>query len=74
MIPILWLMPRMTVNLATFNLITTLYLIVGSMHEEKRLMEEYGEVYEDYRKSGAGFFLPSISVLAGRRNDDKSSG
>lgn len=62
MLPILWLMPRMTVNLATFNLITTAYLILGSMHEEKRLGEVYGRAYEDYRKSGVNFFLPGAPI------------
>jgi protein-S-isoprenylcysteine O-methyltransferase Ste14 len=60
MMPIIWLMPRMTVNLAAFNLITTVYLILGSVHEEKRFVETYGQAYVDYQKSGINFFVPSI--------------
>lgn len=60
MLQILWLMLRMTANLAAFNLITTVYLVVGSMHEEKRLKKIYGQAYEDYRKSGINFFIPSM--------------
>jgi len=60
MLPILWLMPRMTVNLATFNIITTLYLILGSLHEEKRLKEAYGDAYLDYQRSGVNFFVPQF--------------
>ncbi|MDQ4122369.1 MAG: hypothetical protein M3209_13095 [Acidobacteriota bacterium] len=60
MLPILWLMPRMTVNLAAFDLITTFYLIIGSLREEKRLKEAYGKAYIDYQKSGVNFFVPYI--------------
>lgn len=70
MLPILWLMPKMTVNLAVFNLMTTLYLIVGSVHEEKRLKESYGRAYEDYRESGISFFVPSASYLLSRRKKE----
>jgi protein-S-isoprenylcysteine O-methyltransferase Ste14 len=59
--PIIWLMPRMTVNLAAFNLITTLYLILGSLHEEKRFVETYGQAYVDYQTSEINFFVPSLA-------------
>lgn len=63
MLPVLWLMPRMTANLLAFNAVTTIYLVLGSLHEEKRLEESYGEAYNEYRKSGAGFLAPSITRL-----------
>ena len=64
MIPIIWMMPLMTNNLAAFNLITTVYLIVGSLHEEKRFVETYGQAYEDYQKTNRiNFFLPSLTHL-----------
>jgi protein-S-isoprenylcysteine O-methyltransferase Ste14 len=61
MLPIIWLMPRMTVNLAAFNVITTVYLILGSIHEEKRFVETYGQAYVDYQKSPINFFVPSLT-------------
>ena len=61
MIPIIWLMPRMTVNLAAFNVITTIYLIAGSIHEEKRFVETYGQAYIDYQTSEINFFIPSLT-------------
>jgi protein-S-isoprenylcysteine O-methyltransferase Ste14 len=64
MIPALWLMPRMTVNLAAFNCVVTVYLIVGSAHEEERLRATYGQAYIDYQRSGVNFFVPSASRLA----------
>jgi hypothetical protein len=60
MIPVIWMMPRMTVNLVAFNLITTVYLILGSLHEEKRFVETYGQAYIDYQKSEINFFVPSL--------------
>ena len=60
-IPIIWLMPVMTVNLAVFNVITTVYLIVGSIHEEKPFVETYGQAYIDYRRSEINFFVPSLT-------------
>jgi hypothetical protein len=57
-LPILWLQPRMTVNLAAFNAVTTLYLVAGSWHEERRLVAAYGDAYDAYRSSGVPFFLP----------------
>lgn len=63
MLPVIWLMPRMTVNLAAFNSITTLYLLLGSFHEEFRLVNAYRQAFENYRNSGINFFVPSISRL-----------
>jgi uncharacterized membrane protein len=63
MLPIIWLMPQMTVNLAAFNLITTLYLVFGSIHEEKRLKESYGQAYVDYQTSGTGFLVPVVAYV-----------
>jgi methanethiol S-methyltransferase len=63
MVPALWLMPRMTVNLAAFNCVVTVYLLVGSVHEEERLRATYGQAYTDYQRSGINFFIPSASRL-----------
>jgi hypothetical protein len=62
MLPIIWMMPRMTVNLAAFNLVTTLYSILGSVHEERRLKAAYGRAYADYQTSGVNFFVPSLTA------------
>ena len=57
-VPILWLMPKMTANLFAFNSVMTLYAWLGSLHEEVRLRETYGQAYEDYQNSGTPFFCP----------------
>jgi methanethiol S-methyltransferase len=58
-LPILWLWPRMTTNLLAFNTATTIYLVVGSLHEEARLREAFGEEYDAYVNSGVPFYLPA---------------
>ena len=63
MLPIIWLMPRMTFNLAAFNSIVTIYSIFGSLHEEKRLKQAYGQAYVAYQTSGINFFVPSVTRL-----------
>jgi hypothetical protein len=57
-IPILWLWPRMTTNLLAFNSAATVYLVVGSWHEEARLRHAYGERYIAYQHSGVPFYSP----------------
>jgi hypothetical protein len=70
MIPALWLMPRMTVNLAAFNFVVTAYLIIGSVHEEERLRAAYGQAYIDYQRSGINFFVPSALRLVIPKSND----
>ena len=45
------LFPRMTVNRTVLLGLVTIYVILGSWHEERRLRVAYGEAYERYRKS-----------------------
>jgi methanethiol S-methyltransferase len=61
-VPVLWLAPRMTVNLAAFNAVATAYLIAGSRHEEARLRASYGAAYEAYRQSGVPFYWPRVRL------------
>jgi protein-S-isoprenylcysteine O-methyltransferase Ste14 len=39
-----------------FSVLATLYLFLGSMHEEKMLVERFGVRYETYRKKVPGLF------------------
>lgn len=58
-LPIFWLWPRMTTNLLAFNAAATIYLVVGSLHEEARLREAFGDDYDAYLKSGVPFYFPA---------------
>jgi methanethiol S-methyltransferase len=57
-VPIFWLTPHMTTRRLVFNLVGTLYLILGSLHEEKRLRVVYNGAYAAYQKSGVPFYWP----------------
>lgn len=49
--------PVMTVRFLTFTALSTLYLVLGSVHEERRLQAVYGKRYDRYR-AGKSFYLP----------------
>jgi hypothetical protein len=61
-LPILWLNPRMTRNLAVFNVIATAYLWIGSVHEERRLLDAYGDTYRPYATGTVPFFFGARTV------------
>src|SRR5947209_4202623 len=58
-LPIFWLWPRMTTSLLAFNAAATIYLVVGSLHEEARLEEAFGDRYTAYQRSGVPFYIPA---------------
>jgi protein-S-isoprenylcysteine O-methyltransferase Ste14 len=45
---VVWFTPIMTLSLLLFNVAATLYFWAGSAHEEKRLLQAFGEEYEAY--------------------------
>lgn len=46
----IWLTPIMTVNLLIIYLLATIYLFLGSLHWETRLVAQFGDEYLEYRK------------------------
>lgn len=46
----LWLNPVMTWNVLALNLGVTLYMWIGSIFEERKLVDQFGEAYVEYRK------------------------
>lgn len=45
----IWLTPFMTVNLLIVYLMTTIYLFLGSLHWETRLVAQFGDEYREYQ-------------------------
>ena len=50
-IVVMWLWPAMTVNLAAFFAASTAYFYLGSIPEEQKLVEEFGEAYRRYQQA-----------------------
>jgi protein-S-isoprenylcysteine O-methyltransferase Ste14 len=40
----------MTGQLLVFNILSTVYFVLGSIHEEGRLVTQFGEVYTNYKQ------------------------
>lgn len=53
----IWPTPVMTISTLIFNVAATLYFIIGSRIEERRLLRAYGETYRSYR-SRVSWLLP----------------
>ena len=47
---LMWLTPGMTVSILTLYAWMTLYFVIGSVHEEQRLVDEFGQAYRDYQR------------------------
>jgi protein-S-isoprenylcysteine O-methyltransferase Ste14 len=46
----IWLLPIMTWNLLALNIGLTLYIIIGAYFEERKLLQEFGDAYAEYRQ------------------------
>jgi len=46
----IWLTPVMTTSVLALNLGLTLYIIIGSIFEERRLVGPFGQSYSDYQR------------------------
>jgi protein-S-isoprenylcysteine O-methyltransferase Ste14 len=47
---IIWLTPFMTTNLLILYILTTVYIYIGSLHTETRLVAQFGDDYREYQK------------------------
>ena len=46
---VIWPNPRMTLNLLLVNIALTLYILFGSIVEERRLVRQFGDAYRAYQ-------------------------
>ena len=58
----IWLTPAMNTNTLTAFILFTLYFHFGSIYEERRMVAEFGPVYEDYCRQ-----VPRLIPVPGRR-------
>ena len=47
---IIWLTPFMTINLFVIYLLSTIYLYIGYLHWERRLVSQFDDEYREYQK------------------------
>jgi methanethiol S-methyltransferase len=55
----LWLTPKASVNMFVVYVSLTGYILVGAYFEERKLLREFGQEYEDY-KSTTPMFIPFL--------------
>jgi protein-S-isoprenylcysteine O-methyltransferase Ste14 len=53
----IWLTPKMTMNILALNIGLTLYLLMGTFVEERKLVKEFGEPYQLYQRE-TPVFIP----------------
>jgi methanethiol S-methyltransferase len=57
----IWLLPIMTWNILAFNIGATAYLLIGSVFEERKLVQDFGQEYLDYHKQVPAF-VPRLKL------------
>ena len=63
----IWFTPLMSLSGLVFNLLATLYFGLGSLHEERRLLADYGDDYHRYRQEVPAF-IPLRRVILKNRS------
>ena len=54
---VLWLTPTMTRNFALLYAALTVYIIIGAIFEERKLLQTFGAAYQEYRAK-TPFLIP----------------
>jgi protein-S-isoprenylcysteine O-methyltransferase Ste14 len=62
----IWLTPIMTSNLLALNIGLTLYLVVGAIYEERKLVREFSTEYINYQQR-TPMLIPGLGGI--RQND-----
>jgi methanethiol S-methyltransferase len=56
---ILWLAPQMTLNRLVLIISLTIYIVIGAIFEERKLLREFGSVYAEY-SARTPMFIPGL--------------
>lgn len=62
---ILWFSPAMTVNSFIVYMALTIYVLIGIIFEERKLLREFGQAYADY-KSITPMLLPGLKFAGNK--------
>lgn len=65
---VLWLSPSQTVNSFVVCLAFTMYILVGAVFEERKLLREFGREYTEY-KSVTPMLIPGLSKISRSRGN-----
>lgn len=68
---IIWLFPLMTWNVLAFNIGATLYMLIGTIPEERKLLEQFGKDYAEYRRR-TPWLIPCLKPISSAREDLRS--
>jgi len=63
-----WMTPLMTSAHLLFSIATTAYILLAIQFEERDLVREHGEAYEDYRRQ-----VPMLIPFTGKREPDRKA-
>jgi len=64
-----WMTPVMTLAHLLFSIATTAYILLAIQFEERDLVREHGDAYEEYRRS-----VPMLIPFIRKRGSDRGSG
>jgi protein-S-isoprenylcysteine O-methyltransferase Ste14 len=64
---ILWFSPSMSMNSFVVYVALTIYVLIGIIFEERKLLREFGPAYVDY-KSITPMLLPDLSKIVAKRH------
>jgi protein-S-isoprenylcysteine O-methyltransferase Ste14 len=59
---IIWLFPWMTANWQALIASTTIYLVVGALLEERKMLQQFGEEYAQY-KARTPMLMPDLQKI-----------
>jgi protein-S-isoprenylcysteine O-methyltransferase Ste14 len=66
---VIWLLPAVTPNLLALNLGITVYFWIGSIFEERKLVQDFGEVYRAHQRRVPRLLPTPSSLVAALRRE-----
>jgi methanethiol S-methyltransferase len=73
MLVLIWSAPRFPTDQLLFNVLWTLWIVVGTKLEERDLVEEFGDTYRRYQES-VPMLVPALRTLGRRAEQGRGRG